>query len=341
MTMHDPNPRPATRTREDRRTVDTPRTPLLSRVAEHLYWAGRYLERAEATARLVRTHTELFVDLPRTAGLGWAPLLAVTGSEEAFRHGHDHATEDDVVRFLLCRTDHAGSVVSSIALARENLRVTRDLIPRRSWEVVNEVHLWLRRTADTGANRSARVLWTEELIRRCHALQGSVVTTMNRDEAYAMFEIGRLVERADMTTRVIDVQAGVLMGSTNEALAPFIGLTWMAMLRSLGGEQMYRRRMGGDVSAAAAVTFLLRDPTFPRSVEHCLIDISRWLLELPDHTEAMAASAELQRLLDAAAVADFDVSELHEFLDRIQLALADLHGQVDRTYFTSPNLAPA
>lgn len=341
MTLHDPNPRPAARTKERRSTVDTPRTTLLSRVAEHLYWAGRYLERAEATARMVRTHTELFVDLPRTAGLGWAPLLAVTGSQEAYSDGHDQATEDEVVRFLLCSSDHPGSVVSSIALARENLRVTRDLIPRRSWEVVNETHLWLRRTADTGANRSARVLWTEELIRRCHMLQGSVVTTMSRDEAFAMFEIGRLVERADMTTRVIDVQAGVLMGSTDEALAPFIGLTWMAMLRSLGGEQMYRRKMGADIWATGAVTFLLRDNAFPRSVEHCLIDISRWLLELPDHSEAMAASAELQRQLDAADLGEFDVAELHEFLDRIQLALADLHGQVDRAYFTAPNLTPA
>lgn len=341
MTLHDPNPRPAARTEEDRTAVDSPRTMLLSRVAEHLYWAGRYLERAEATARLVRTHTELFVDLPRAAGLGWAPLLAVTGSQEAFSDGHDHATEDEVVQFLLCSTGHAGSVVSSIARARENLRVTRDLVPRRTWEVVNEIHLWLGRTAGTGANRSTRVLWTEELIRRCHTLQGSVATTMSRDDAYAMLEIGRLVERADMTTRVIDVQAGVLMGAADEALAPFIGLTWMAMLRSLGGEQMYRRTMGGDISAAAAVAFLLRDTAFPRSVEHCLIDISRWLLELPDHGAAMAASAELQRLLDAAPVAAVDVAELHEFLDGVQLALADLHGEVDRAYFTSPNLAPA
>src|SRR6476620_9060445 len=117
---------------------------LLSRVAEHVYWAGRYLERAEATARLVRTHTELFIDLPRSVGLGWAPLLAVTGSRESFDDGYDRVVEDDVVTFLLADSTHQGSVVASIALARENLRVTRGLIPRRLWEVVNETQRWVR-----------------------------------------------------------------------------------------------------------------------------------------------------------------------------------------------------
>ncbi|MGE3620961.1 MAG: alpha-E domain-containing protein [Acidimicrobiia bacterium] len=326
---------------EDAAAMETSPTMLLSRVAQNLYWAGRYLERAEATSRLVRTHTELFVDLPRSAGVTWAPLLAVTGSGESYRHGREAMVEEDVVSFLLADPRHQGSVVSSLGQARENFRVTRGLIPRRSWESVNDVHRWARSTAATASARATRVRWTEEVIHRCHTLLGSVVAMMSRDHAYAFLEVGRLVERADMTTRVLDVQAGILMGPGSGALGHYVDQTWMSMLRSLGGEQMYRRRMGGEVSPTNAVRFLLRDASFPRSVEHCLIEISRWLLELPDQAEPMAGSAAVQRLLDGAPVEDCEVDGLHAFVDAVQLGLGDLHDRIEATYFPSQDLANA
>lgn len=316
------------------------RTMLLSRVAEHLYWAGRYLERAEATARLVRTHTELFVDLPKAVGLGWEPLLAITGAAESFDDGHDEVAEDAVVAFLLADPRHQGSVVSSMAQVRENLRVTRGLIPRRLWEVVNETQRWVDTTATTGCSRARRIMWTEEVIRRCHTVSGSATSTMSRDHAYAFLEIGRLVERADMTSRVLDV-AGFTLESMTEERAPYSHLTWMSMLRSLGGEQMYRRQMGGMISAGRAVQFLLRDTAFPRSIEHCLIEVSRWLLELPHQNEPMAASVAVQRLLDSIDVAEMDSTDLHRFVDRLQLGLGELHGSLASTYFMSPELANA
>lgn len=315
------------------------RSKLLSRVAEHLYWAGRYLERAEATARLVRTHTELFVDLPKAAGLGWDPLLAITGSAESFRDD-SVISEDSVVAFLLADVEHQGSVVTSMALVRENLRVTRGLIPRRLWEEVNESHLWLRRTAATGCARSARIMWTEDVIRRCHMMVGSATATMSRDHAYAFLEIGRLVERADMTSRVLDV-AGFTLERMNDAQSPYSHLTWMSMLRSLGGEQMYQRQMGGMVSGARAVQFLLRDAAFPRSFEHCLIEISRWLLELPHQAEPMAASVEVQRMLDAVTTEEMSAADLHRLVDQLQVGLDDLHSNLTATYFMSPELASA
>lgn len=316
------------------------RTMLLSRVAEHLYWAGRYLERAEATARLVRTHTELFVDLPKAVGLGWEPLLAITGSAESFDDGHDEVSEDAVVAFLIADTGHQGSVSSSMAQVRENLRITRGLIPRRLWEVVNETQRWVNATATTGCTRATRIMWTEEVIRRCHTVSGSATSTMSRDQAFAFLEIGRLVERADMTSRVLDV-AGFTLESMTEEMAPYSHLTWMSMLRSLGGEQMYRRQLGGMISADRAVRFLLRDTAFPRSVEHCLIEVSRWLLELPHQSEPMTASVEVQRLLDAIDIDDLDAAELHRFVDHLQVGLGGLHDSLASTYFMSPELANA
>lgn len=306
---------------------------LLSSVAEHLYWAGRYLERAESTVRLVRTHTELFIDLPRSAGLGWAPLLAVTGSRSVFDDGYDKVVEDDVVHFLLAERTHQGSVVASFDSARENLRVTRGLIPQHMWEVLNETRQWVSSTATAGSARHARVMWTEDVIRRCLTLMGSAAATMSRDLAYAFLEIGRLIERADMTTRVLDVQAGILMGANASTLEPYTDLTWGAMLKSLGAEQAYRRQMGGVISARKAVRFLLRDPAFPRSVEHCLVEISRWLLELPYQEEPMAASSAASARLDALVIDDLDLNGLHEFVDELQLCLGDLHEQLESAYF--------
>lgn len=325
---------------EELLTMLTSRTMLLSSVAEHLYWAGRYLERAEATARLVRTHTELYLDLPLAAGLGWAPLLAVTGSRASFDDGYDEVLEDDVVTFLLAEASHHGSVVRSISQARENLRVTRGLIPRRLWEVVNEADRWARGTAEAGCARGGRLMWTEEVIRRCHTVAGSATATMSRDQSYAFLAIGRLVERADMTSRVLDV-TGATMGTMAETVGPYTDVTWMSMLRSLGGEQMYRRQMGGMISPADAVQFLLRDTAFPRSVEHCLIEISRWLLELPHQEEPMAASTAVQRQLDALDLDAIDNGRLHEFADALQLALGALHERLAETYFLSPELANA
>jgi uncharacterized alpha-E superfamily protein len=319
--------------------IISPGPVLLSRVAGHLYWAGRYLERAESTARLVRTHTELFVDLPRSVGLGWAPLLAVTGSRQAFDDGYEAVIEDDVVAFLLAEPRYQGSVVASVQQARENLRITRGLIPRRVWEVVNETNQWVAATAVSGCARGGRMMWCEEVLRRCHTVAGSTTATMSRDLAYAFVQIGRLLERADMSTRVLDVQAGILMGTGREGLTPFTDLTWMSMLRSLGGEQMYRRQMGGVISAPDAVRFVLRDPAFPRSVEHCLSEVARWLGELPYQYEPVDASGSAYALLASVSPDDMDVNAVHQFVDDLQLALGALHVELERSYFPAAQVA--
>ena len=128
------------------------------------------------------------------------------------------------------------------------------------------------------------------------------------------------------------------MGS---ALGPYRDVTWMMMLRSLGAEQMYRRRMGAMISPPDAVRFLLHDAAFPRSVEYCLIDISRWLLELPHQQKPMAASAAVQRHVDGIDLREVDPIVLNEFVDQLQVRLGTLHDRVAETYFLSAELADA
>lgn len=323
---------------------------LLSRVAESVYWAARYLERAEATARLVHVHTELFLDLPKAAGVGWTPLLAVTGSGAAFRDRYPRASEEKVVDFLASSAENRGSIVASVAQAHANLRVTQAMLPGEAWWVLNQLHLWATQTRHEAVDRRTRLAWTAELISQCQLFTGLLDGTMSHDDTYAFLEIGRGLERADMTTRVLDVQAGTLLGQRDGA-GPYAELLWMGVLRSLSAHQMFRRIAGPIVSGPTALRFLLRDPQFPRSVERGLIEISRALLELCRHNDPMAGCAEVQQLLEQTEVSSLGAGKasaaaLHEYADRLQQGLGRLHELLVATYFqmepsTSTVLQPA
>lgn len=312
---------------------------LLSRVAESVYWAGRYLERAEATARLVKVHTELFLDLPAMAKVGWSPLLAVTGSREAFDEHYDGAVEEDVIRFLTADPASPTSILSSLTSARYNFRVTRNVLPASAWEQLNQLYLWVVQSRALAVDRRTRLACMDRVIRDCYLLRGLLAGTMSHDEAYWFLEIGSLVERADMTTRVLDVQAGVLMqdGSnataSNGAVEAYSDLTWVSVLRSLSAQQMFRRAVRSGVNGAEALKFLLRDPQFPRSVEHCLTRISRALLELPHYDDAMVGCAKVQQLLVDSDINALSAESLHQHMDDLQVGIGGLHAAITETYF--------
>jgi uncharacterized alpha-E superfamily protein len=312
---------------------------LLSRVAESVYWTGRYLERAEALARLIRVHTELYLDLPLEAGLGWAPLLMVTGTADDFgsRHETDDAHEEDVVRFLTVDRENPGSILSSLDAARLNLRVTRDHFPPPIWEILNGLHLWAEEQQAHAVDRRHRSEWSRQVVRRCQLLSGGLADGICHDELYSFLEIGRFVERADMTTRVLDVQAGVLLGvdpdTAVDGVHAYADVTWKSVLESLGARHAYHRSMRSGVSGRGALRFLLCNPQFPRSLEHCLTRISRALLELPAYEEPMAGCAAVEAFLQDAVPADVGPIPLHELVDELQRRIAEIHDLVAAAYF--------
>jgi uncharacterized alpha-E superfamily protein len=328
---------------------------LLSRLAENLYWAGRYLERAEATARIVRIQTELYLDLPRSVSVGWRPLLAITGASAVFdgavqpradeaadgAGGVARTEEHRVVAFLTTSSDNPGSVLSSIEAARQNLRSVRALLPRSSWEVVNRLHLHARETVDLAVPRRSRIEWLEGITRRCQTLHGMLDGTMSHDQAYAFLQVGRQIERADMTTRVIDVSAHVLLDHRiGEGTLPYADITWMGVLRAVSGMQMYRRVARVGVSGPRALQFLLCDPQFPRSVERCLTEVSRHALELPRHEATMTACAAAQQALTDCDVTGLSGEELHDLMDVQQRLLGRIHDAAATTWFPSSDPGP-
>ncbi len=317
---------------------------LLSRLAEHVYWAGRYLERAESTARLLRVHTELYLDMPRSVSSGWRPLLAVTGSADTFEEvggsrdeGVVATEEHQIVKFLTTNLDHPGSVLACLTAARLNLRSVRALIPRSGWEVANSLLLWAKDEQDLAVPRRSRVEWLDEIVRRCQTLAGLLDGTMSHDQSYAFMKIGRHLERADMTTRVIDVQSQVLLGHRiGDGTLPYADVTWMGVLKSVSAMQMFRRVENAGVSGKRALRFLLCNPQFPRSVDHCLTELSRRLLELPRHEEAMAACAASQRVLVDGPLDGLSGAELHDLMDELQRSLGRIHTAASTTWFAPP-----
>jgi uncharacterized alpha-E superfamily protein len=159
---------------------------------------------------------------------------------------------------------------------------------------------------------------------------------MSRDEAYEFVRLGRALERADMTTRVLDVRAGSLMASPGDSVERHADVQWMSVLRSLSALQMYHRATRQPVEGPATVRFLLRDDAFPRSVTYCLAVASDSLGRLPHAAQVQPACAEARELLDAAPIDDLDGAALHELADRLQIAIGAIHDRVVATYVGSP-----
>ncbi|HKK07207.1 MAG TPA: alpha-E domain-containing protein [Gammaproteobacteria bacterium] len=306
---------------------------MLSRVAENIYWMARYIERAENTARLINVNTHLLLDLPKDVRPGWEPLIHITGSEEFYRSLYEQAEERSVVRFLIGDLRNSSSILSSIGHARENARTIRDIIPREAWEQVNELYLNIKGQLQAGLSERRRYDYLKSVIQGAQQITGLLAGTMLHDFGYDFLRMGRNLERADMTTRIIDVRSANLLPTHAGELPPFEHAQWMSVLKSLTAYQMYRRHTQVAVRRTAVLQFLLQNRQFPRACYHCLGEVEACLHDLPRSDLLLRTVARLQRMISEAPVETLDHDRLHAFTDELQLGLADLHSQITATYF--------
>lgn len=315
---------------------------MLSRVAENLYWMARYIERAEDTARLLSVNSHLMLDLPGRLPLGWAPLIEMTGSLEVFTARYEEFDERNVVHFLCADPDNDISIISALASARENLRTTRDVVPREIWEEVNQLYLSVADHAENGVSPRRRDSFLKSVIRSCQALTGLIEGTLSHGPARTFIELGRQLERADMTTRIVDVRSASLLPQNPEELLPFENLQWMSVLKSLTAYQMYRQQVRLRVRGPDVLRFLLQDPNLPRSIACSLETLGHELTLLP-RQDRPAATVSLVR----ADVVDADIqalahspSKLHLFIDELQIGFAAIHDTLSATYFVNDDSVP-
>lgn len=307
---------------------------MLSRVAESLYWMTRYLERAENTARLINSTTQVLLDLPRGAHFGWDVLIRVVGLDKQVRERDIKLDEASIMAFLIGDEENPSSILSSIYFARENTRTFREVLPMELWERINSLYLYIRQNAwRANLGRSERYEVLQGVIERRQSIIGLLVGSMSHDVAYQFLKLGRNLERADMTTRIVDVNSAVLL-PTDPALAiPAMERLWMSTLNALSAYQMYRRHVGVHVRAHDVVEFLLKNPHFPRTVCHCLNEIEGCLSVLPHSDAAMRSARQAWRRLDRMELEGLAPVVLHEYLDQVQADLGDIHTAVSRQYF--------
>ena len=312
---------------------------MLSRVAERVYWLARYLERAENTARLLNVYSNLLLDLPKGTHIGWHTLVQITGFEEAFSAANKSNDERSVIRFLLAEQNGV-SILSILSMLRENARTTREIIPSEAFEQINNLYIYAKENVTHGIARGPRHKLFEEIIVNCQQLTGLLAGTMSLNNAYNFIQIGRYLERADMTTRIVDVGSSSLLPDLtkhSEARAPeerpFENILWMNVLRSLSAYQMYRQHVQDRVNGEDVVMFLLQDKAFPRALAHCLTQVSDCLTDLPHNKNALRQVAGALHRVGEAKIPELLSSGLLQFIDDLQVDIAAVHEEISHTWF--------
>jgi uncharacterized alpha-E superfamily protein len=312
---------------------------MLSRVADALYWINRYVERAENISRFVEVSEAMALDCPPGSAEPWLPLIDASGDRELFDRLYPSASPTDVVKFLVREQKNPSSVLNCIASARENSRQIREVITTEMWEQINSIY-WAMQEQEFWQQPPSEQL--REIRRACQLFYGITDATLSRDLSWHFSRLGRLLERTDKTTRILDVKYFLLLPSTEVVGGVLDELQWIALLRTAGAYQMFRQSQQRAIAPEAVASFLLLDPVFPRSVRYCLERISETLRIIrsssvpgpPDDLECL--SGLVLARWSFTRIDELVATGLHEAIDRLQQDLNELHRLIEQRYFISP-----
>ncbi len=297
------------------------------------------MERAENYARFIDVNLNLSLDLPPDLKEQWDPLISATGDREYFQELYgDTIRRENAIKFLAFDENNHNSIISTIQKARENARIVRENIPRETWEVLNELHFYLQK-------KHKRKIWKKEdagstfkeIKNQLQLLNGISYGTIPRTLGWYFTRMGQYLERADKTSRILDVKYHFLLPSVEDVGSPLDFLHWTALLKSVSGFNAYRR-MFGKIDPASIVQYLVLNRYFPRSIFFCLLEVERCLHEISQEPLGFSNPAEkaignLRADLEYADVNDLFSFGLHEYLDQLQIRLNEISTAVDDQYF--------
>jgi uncharacterized alpha-E superfamily protein len=342
---------------------------MLSRVADSVYWMNRQIERAENVARSVETALDLALEGTISQGRLWNALVCSFGDQADFRLRHGQADQANVISFLAFDPANPNSIASCLSAARENARTVRDMISSAMWEEINKAHLEVQSAAQRYGGWLHPREFLEEVKRASQLITGVADATMSHGEAWHFGRLGRLVERADKTSRVLDVEtfflqpatasfapaggdaaangsaaAAALVAPPRTAAEPPGGdaVRWSAVLESASALEMYRKQYGA-VSRRHVAEFLIFDRFFPRAMHFCLIKAEESLLAITGGSKGAYTNPAEQRLGRLRATLDYGAIDevlagaggLHGFLDGFQLRLNRTSDAIHETFFAS------
>ena len=311
---------------------------MLSRVANSIYWLSRYIERAENVARFIDVNLHLMLDLPTGITEQWAPLVATTGDDELFYQRYGEATRDNVVFFLTFDTHNPNSLYSCLLKARENARSVREIISSEMWEQVNTFYLMVRQAAAKGPELAEPHAFFTAVKMASHLFVGITEVTMSHNEGWHFGRLGRLLSRADKTSRILDVKYFLLLPHVTDVGTSVDDIQWAAVLKSASALEMYRKRFGRILPDRVA-DFLILDRDFPRAMHYCLVKAEESLHAITGSPPGTFWKLAEQRLgllraeFDYAQIDEIMARGLHEFLDTAQTKLNDIGSAIFETFF--------
>lgn len=318
---------------------------MLSRVANSLYWMVRYIERADNLARLIEVNEQLMLDLgrlePDSVRALWRPIILSTGDEELFIKSYPSASQKDAIFFLTEARENPNSIVSCIASARENARMVRDQLAEALWEELNGLYLFVNSAESRELLVSDPSGYYEAIRRSTFSFHGIAAATTMRSAAWDFMDLGRHLERADKTTRFLDITT--FLDGLDEDLAVTADEHWLAILRSCGGVGSFRSEYRGRFSPKNITEFLVFSPGFPRSVRFCVERVDASLHAISGSSRgsfANPAERESGKLLSSLAFGSCEEvmnAGLHDYLDRLQFKLNAIADEVFNTYVLLPD----
>ena len=314
---------------------------MLSRVASHTYWLGRYLERAEDMARTMIVHDLMLMDLldvDRSAI--WNQLVSINGNEELFSELYDTASEQNMLQFLITNPDNPCSLVSTLNAVCYNLRACRSVIPKSLYELINEICLTAKVKSGNAVVLTPSHGFLSQVEHNLLAVAGAANGSMSYNKTFLFMRIGCFLERADMTSRILDVRsAKLLINSSTSVLSPYENTQWMAILQSLQALDMFMSEVRRPINGPDVLNFVLKNREHPKSFRFCIQRLDNFLKRLPNAPELTEKVKNMLGMVDQADVFELATNqvELHDFIDRLQISLGEIAVEINDNYFPIQN----
>ena len=305
---------------------------MLSTVAERLYWAGRYLERAENTARLVSSHNSLILDIPIGSEPDWFALVEVFNAESQFARFFKRPTEINVHKLLLLKAAAPASILYPVRSAKEAIRVTRAALPDGAWEHINEMCIYMDESLEASSSRRNRIIFLKNIIQKCQVFNGLLDSSLTRGLAYNFIKLGQHIERADMVTRILDVGVRDIVRQ-EDSFSHIMPIRWNTLLEAVSAKSAFRDSMGPMVDRDSLLDFVFKSETFPRSVIFCLDQLSKRALELPRPEHFLNHVDSMIRKIKSFSARRVEQKGLGSFAEKIQLGLIETHLLLSKNWF--------
>ncbi len=311
---------------------------MLSRVANAIYWMSRYIERAENIARFIDVNHHLMLDRAAGTHEQWLPLVSATGDQEFFLEHYAKPNRQNVIDFLTYDMAYPHSIVSCVAMARENARTIRDTIAEEMWEQINAMHIMLCTARDERRYRTDTYNFYKTIKQASQLFNGITITTMSHSMGWEFNRLGKLIERADKTSRIVDVKYFLLLPRPEDVGGTVDTIQWTALLRSTSALEMYRQTYGA-ITPTHVTEFLVLNPDFPRSLAYCLSRASESLGAIAgsnphiEAAESMRLIGRLKSELEFATIDEIVGKGIHEYLDQFQGKLNTIDNMINLAFF--------